>query len=455
MLQIDITPFASDALEDAMRLAQTKALNSFTFSDYMNYLNYAWSDVYNRIANIDSGYYSRVVNLKKPLTKLPPFVKNTIRIFRAQSPVGYDRLIYRESGQADMRSSGTYHISGTDLYCHDVEHTSQIWLEYVPACSQIFFSHHNRDPIIHSSCDIQMNNVYGSSTLRAFMTHDTATGAYSDEVENWAGDPSVDLKSVKYWVMYNRYSKEYEDISEYIIKEEDDEGQWQLVYINCDLPYIFCSYQHSTTGKYRSGFYNKAGEWNEYNPFEFIGKGNNIRYLTVVHNDKTGMSATVKDYNDVTYADVTATNTVETSESEYTVSSKTITLVDGETTEWAEYTYDDDMLRTSVKYTVSVVYDTGVFTLTVTTVTSTPTVVIKELGWTPDTRLIYPAPEVYRYLVALLALKFSALNESNVMGVQQELVEAEYAFNAYLEKNKSSFKRIENVNPANIMDFII
>ena len=40
MLQVDVCPFASDALEDAMRLAQTKALNSYTFSDCLNYLNY-------------------------------------------------------------------------------------------------------------------------------------------------------------------------------------------------------------------------------------------------------------------------------------------------------------------------------------------------------------------------------------------------------------------------------
>ena len=49
---------------------------------------------------------------------------------------------------------------------------------------------------------------------------------------------------------------------------------------------------------------------------------------------------------------------------------------------------------------------------------------IKELGWTPDTQLDYPIPEMYRYLVARLADKLAALNESNIMGVQKELVEA-------------------------------
>ena len=79
---------------------------------------------------------------------------------------------------------------------------------------------------------------------------------------------------------------------------------------------------------------------------------------------------------------------------------------------------------------------------------------IKELGWTPDTQLDYPAPEMYRYLVARLADKLSALNESNIMGVQKELVEAHYSFETFISKDKSSFKRIANVNPATIGDWL-
>ena len=78
----------------------------------------------------------------------------------------------------------------------------------------------------------------------------------------------------------------------------------------------------------------------------------------------------------------------------------------------------------------------------------------KEVGWTPDTRLNYPVPEMYRLLVARLADKLSALNESNVMGVQKELIEAQFAFNAFLDKDKSSWKRITNVNPATINDWL-
>lgn len=506
MLQIDITPFASDALEDAMRLAQTKALNSFTFSDCMNYLNYAWNDVYNRLANIDSGYYSKVVRLTQKLTKLPPFVKNTIRVFRAQSPIGYNRLIYRESGQSDMVSSGTYHISGTDLYCPDAGYSDQIWLEYVPVCPQIFFTHHNRDPIIHSSYNKTMNDLYGSSTLRAYRfydeysevenptgnpsaqeyyeysellngytlsadtTVDTAktyytkgdTKHYHGEFVNWSTDESLDLKDVQYWVMYNRYTHNYDDISEYVLREADDEGVWELVYITCDLPYIFCSYQHSTTRKFASCFYTATGNCNEYNPFEFLGKCNNVCYLTVTHNDKTGMSAVIKDYNDTTSVVTTVnkpTATYPSSTATITIGTKTIDMTQyahgGNPEPWTEYNYNEDLLRVATTYTVEITVVSGNFVVKETDTVNTPTPVIKELGWTPDTKLIYPAPEVYRYLVAKLADKFAALNESSVMGVQLELAEAEYAFNQYLDKNKSSFKRIENVNPATIMDWIV
>ena len=79
---------------------------------------------------------------------------------------------------------------------------------------------------------------------------------------------------------------------------------------------------------------------------------------------------------------------------------------------------------------------------------------IKELGWTPDTKLVYPAPEVYRYLVARLAEKFSALNESNIMGVQSELADARFAFQAFLKKDKSAWERMRNVNPATVTDWL-
>ena len=160
MLQVDVCPFASDALEDAMRLAQTKALNSYTFSDCLNFLNYVWSDIYNQICMIDSGYYSITVKLTEKLTKLPRFVKNSVRVYSAQRPVGFDRRDFRQSGDADMTGPYTYQISGTDLWCPDALNKT-VWLEYCPQPAQIFFTHHNRDPKIYpDGHDIVMSNVF-------------------------------------------------------------------------------------------------------------------------------------------------------------------------------------------------------------------------------------------------------------------------------------------------------
>lgn len=391
MLQINTNNYASDALEDAMRLAQTKALNSYTFSDCLAFLNYAWRDIYDRIAMIDDGYYGVNVRLTKKLTKLPPVVKNTVQVYAAQAPVGYDRLVYRESSNTDITASGTYKISGTDLYCPDAERRT-IWLYFVPACKQIFFTHHNRDPKLHESYEVRRTNMYGLFKLEGYYKKDDGV----ETAVNIATAPREELIKVTKWVMGHRGSKNLEDITEMIeaapLNDEED-GEWKVVFISCDFPYIFVSYEHSITGEHVSGFFDKDRQFNLYNPFDFTGRNSDVEYLECRWNDKTGLGTVVIDYNDT-------------------------------------YIKKNDVGEDEEAYR------------------------IKELGWTPDTLLIYPAPEMYRYLVARLADKFAALNESDVMGVQKELVEAHYAFEAFLAKDKSAFKRITNVNPATIGDWL-
>ena len=388
MLQVNMKPYASDALEDAMRLAQTKALNSYTFSDCLNYLNYAWRDIYDRMAMIDDGYYGVNVLLKKRMTKIPPFVKNTVLVYAAQSPRGFDRLAYRSSGTTDMSSPGTYHISGTDLWCPDAERR-RVWLYYVPACPQIFFTHHNRDPVLHDEAPAaERSSIYNAFILKAYNSD-------GEEVEyDTSGADAADregMKEITRWALLRRgapSADEGEDITENLMpddSDDDDDGKWLPVYAHCDYPYIFMAFEHSVTGEHLSGFFGRDLHFNVYNPFDFTGRNSDVEYVRAKWNDKTGMGVVVLDYNDLN--------------------------PDG-----------------------------------------TPK--CKELGWTPDTLLDYPVPEMYRYLVARLADKFSALNESEVMGVQKELVEAKFAFEAYLEKDKSAWKRIVNVNPATISDWL-
>ena len=395
MLQVDITPYASDALEDAMKLAQTKSLNSYSFSDCMQHLNNTWSDIYSRLAVIDSGYYSKCIRITKKLTHLPPFVKNCVSIFSARQLNDFNRQVYRSARNTDMCSSGSYTISGNDLYVPDADR-KVVWLEYVPQPQQIFFTHHNRDPKIIPFAYTKLDNVsrlkddyipHYAALFNLYQLH--GYDANDDEVVDW--DRSK-LRTIKTWKLVHRADPtNYEDITDSVIRECDD-GEWYVSFISCEYPYIFISYEHSITGEHYSGFLTKEMEWVEYNPFAYTGKNSNVEYIAVGWNDKTGMGVTVQDYNDI------------------------INDNDDEN--------GNGMPR------------------------------VKELGWTPDTKLIYPDPVVYRYLVARLADKLSALNESNVMGVQKELIEAEYAFEAFVNKNKAGFTRIRNVNPITAGDLL-
>lgn len=374
MLQVDTMPYASDALEDAMRLAQIKALNSFSFSDCINYLNYTWSDIYSRMACIDAGYYSKTMQITQELTHLPPYVKTSLLVYAAQRPTGYDRIVYKNSSISSPNEPCTYYISGNDLYCRDATRRT-VWLEYLPACPQLFFTHNNRDPIIHDDYDVKRRNLY--SGLYELI------GVRADGVQVDVSNKYIteeDITACTKWVLKHRGTNEEDDISDYILREDTDGFTWDLVYISCDFPYIFVSYKHSISGEYLSGILDRDFIFTKYNPFDFIGRGSNVKYVDCTYNDKTGLGAVVVDYNDHER--------------------------------------------------------------------------IKELGWTPDSKLQYPAPEMYRYLVARLADKFSALNESNIMGVQKELVEARYAFEAFLEKDKSAWKRIINVSGPNMSDWL-
>lgn len=408
MLQIDVTPYASDALEDAMRLAQTKALNSYTFSDCMSYLNYAWSDIYSRMACIDSGYYSKTVRLTKKLTRLPPFVKNAVHVYAAINQRDYNRIEYRPSSQSDLIAPGTFYISGTDLYCPDAERRS-VWLEYVPQPPQIFFTHHNRDPKIteHAYEKVESNPqeliskpirnlLYGMYQLKAYYKDESDPEAEETEVslDNWALQDNGTYRpgsAITSWRLVNRVSvNDYIDLTDAFTRESEY-GTWDICFVSCVFPYIFISWEHSVTGEHISGFFTRDLEFTWYNPFAFQGINSDVVYTKCTWNDKTGMGVTIQDFND---------------------------LIDDEDEN------SNGMAR------------------------------VKTLGWTPDTKLIYPAPEVYRYLVARLADKFAALNESNVMGVQKELVESEYAFEAFLSKNKASMSRIINVTPFNPSDML-
>ena len=472
MLQVDVCPFASDALEDAMRLAQTKSLNSYTFSDCINFLNYVWSDIYSQICCIDSGYYSKTVKLTKKLTKLPRFVKNSVMIYSAQSPLDHNRMLYRQANNMELLDRYTYLISGTDLWCPDAEHSS-VWLEYCPQPAQIFFTHHNRDPKLYpDGHDVKRSSIYNLYQLVGDTRLNISDKTVTQE----------QIAVVRKWVLKHRnpLNTEVIDITADIIQPGDENGTWELKYITCDFPYIFCSYQHSVTAEWKSGFFDKDMQWTDYNPFEWIGRNDNVEYLECHYNDKTGMGVIVRDWN---YFDEILLNTERLPEKinsviyvenyfEYKCSDGTVAkMTQGY---WynryaTDYNYekvpyaavlpvdpdDGDVVNindTLKRYTVAGGWADISNIDHIAQKEERPR--IKELGWTPDSKLVYPAPEVYRYLVARLAEKFSALNESNIMGVQSELADARFAFQAFLKKDKSAWERMRNVNPATVTDWL-
>ena len=475
MLQVDVCPFASDALEDAMRLAQTKSLNSYTFSDCINFLNYVWSDIYSQICMIDSGYYSKTVKLTKKLTKLPRFVKNSVMIYNAQGPMDHNRILYRQANNMELLDRYTYLISGTDLWCPDAER-SNVWLEYCPQPAQIFFTHHNRDPKLYpDGHDIERNSIYNLYQLVGDNTVNVSSKTVTPE----------QIAAVKRWILKHRnpLNAEVIDITADVIQPGDENGTWELKYITCDFPYIFCSYQHSVTAEWKSGFFDKDMQWTDYNPFEWVGRNNNVEYLECHYNDKTGMGVVVRDWNDFDEVLLNIEHLPEKINSviyvenyfEYKCSDGTVAkMTQGYWYNRYATDYNYEKVPTVAKKLPTDPDDGDVVILNGTlqryTVAGGWKKVhgsdidhvaqkeekprIKELGWTPDTKLVYPAPEVYRYLVARLAEKFSALNESNIMGVQSELADARFAFQAFLKKDKSAWERMRNVNPATVTDWL-
>lgn len=262
------TYYASDILESAMELAQSKALNSYSFRDCMNWLTELWQQCYERIAQVDDGFYSETVQLTDKLTHLPAFVKNSIKVYAARDIEGSQRIPYRASSMTDLHMSGMYHISGYDLYCPDVEHRT-IWLNYIPEPPFITFTKNNRDPkIIKERPPISDNIRYGAYILLK--------------------DP-YRLQS-----MHNKTT--IKDISSLIERKG-----FTIETLILDYPYIFITYKDKATEDYSSFIYkdiltNPSAIF--YNPFDYQGRPSRVKYLKAKWNDYTGMGVIVEDQED-------------------------------------------------------------------------------------------------------------------------------------------------------------
>jgi len=272
---VKLESFASDALEDAMNLAQTKALNSFSFRDCINTLTEIWSYTYEKVCMIDDGFYSTTVKLQDELTHLPPYVRNTVKVYHAQEVVGFNRQVYKEAGMRDLTSVGTFHISGNDLFCKDAL-SRTIWLSYVPEPPFVTFTKNNRDPRLlgpdYTIPPQSFEQRYGNYTV--FI---------NDTLDSFIFQNKIDTSIVN-------------DLS-YLFNKDN----YTIVFWKADNPYVFITYQEVHTGDYSSYiFKNVLGnmEVQRYNPFDYQGRPSNVKYCDVKFNDYTGMRAIVSDYDD-------------------------------------------------------------------------------------------------------------------------------------------------------------
>jgi len=357
---MQLKSYASDLLEDAMILAQTKAINSFSFRDTINTLTELWGYCYEKVCGIDPGYYSQTVLMRTKELRLPPMVKNVIRVYTARDQVDFSRKVYKESGMNDLSAPMTYHLSGRDLYCWDGD-KRPVWVEYIPEPPFVTFTKNNRDPKIIWKPGDHGTPPDGEYTNRLF--------GMVELVE----DP---LNNVTYTFRHRATGAEVE-LTDKLVREG-----FTIVAFILDSPWTFITYQNDITEEHESfviGDILGTFAINQYNAFDYAGRGTNVKFLKAKYNDYTGLGVTIMDYSDG---------------------------------------------------------------------------VVKELGWTIDTLMVYPSRIMYNYMVATVAQRLAALNQSTIMAVEMMVVQATDEMNHWMKKNKSAWMRANNVTGPTISDFL-
>lgn len=382
---MQLTSYASDLLEDAMNLAQTKAINSFSFRDTFNTLTELWGYCYERIALIDPGYFSKTIRLTKEVTHLPPCVKNTIRVYSARDVVGFSRKIFKEAGMNDLTAPLTFHVSGNDIYCKDVT-LRTVWCEYIPEPCTVFFTKNNRDPkMLWQPGQDKKEPIWDqieNANHTAIVGHRLSTrGSNNRRFKFWelVGEGSPIDQQV--FVFRNLVDTQADriDKTDFIVRQGYDIRAFIL-----DFPYLFITYQQQGTDDYESyiikDLLSESPSIDRYNAFDYSGRGTNVMFMTAKYNDYTGLGVSVYD------------------------------KADGS---------------------------------------------VKELGWTPDTKMIYPSRIMYNYMVATLAQRFAAMNGSTVMAVELALVNAQEEMGNWMKKNKSAWVRANNVVGPTLGDWMM
>jgi hypothetical protein len=335
-----IKRYASDIINAAMRMAQQQALNSFSFRDCLQLLNQHWRYCYERMTQIEPGYYSVTVELTKELTTMPAIVFGTERVYRSMSPQGHGRIPYTKCGDRDMRSQCTYQISGSDLWCWDAGRVQDynpemhVWLNYVPQPKNIFFTAYNRDPEVITEVDRQIVPItdprrwrYGMYRL-LLREYDPAPRNVTDLPSIMPNpipftptppytpiDPDAEVYLRKSFILQHMGNSNIEfDITDILYRGPDHVAPYEfsdqqyiselydIVALFFDYPYAFVSYQHRATGDYHSVILRDllgSVQRYKYNPFDFTGRDSHVKYLDAKYNDDTGMGVVIQDFEDL------------------------------------------------------------------------------------------------------------------------------------------------------------
>jgi len=264
-----------------MELAQAKAINSFSFRDIMNTLTELWAYCYERISQVDSGFYSVVMPIDQRLTRLPSMLKQSILVF-ASRDLSSPRKVYKEAGYNDMNSPWTYRISGNDLFCWDAP-TRRVWLEYVPEPPFLTFTKNNRDYKIFSTVPAKQDDIFRYGMFELVQEGET---------------PAAELNE---YIFRTRGSTEEVNLTNSIKREGYEIRSFIL-----DHPYLFISYEHVLNGDTPTGDFESyiiedllgAFTRKRYNPFDYMGRDSNLEFLSAKYNDYTGMGVVVLDHDD-------------------------------------------------------------------------------------------------------------------------------------------------------------
>lgn len=273
-----MTHFCSDIVKKAFRAAHQQAMNQFGFDDLRYIINQQWRYIYERIAQIDGGFYNQKVALNNRLTQMEPMVLRTVQVFREDPYTGI-REIFKHGDNTQYNSRRTYYIEGNDLYCQEAAYNNYIFCEYTPAPKELFFTMNNRTPeyLPQTYVPPPITNRYHS-----YLLIQSGSNYFLQHINN----PS------------NTY-----DITPILSRGIGTSNTlYTIASVIPSYPYCFVSYKHNNSGEYSSYILKNllgAVERHYYNPFEYTGRHSNVKFIEAKHNEDNGMYCVVQDYDDI------------------------------------------------------------------------------------------------------------------------------------------------------------